>query len=129
MVVHPPPRIKVGNSLCQPEHDQKRAIKPFGCFCIDMANDAPNPVVPQRYHLVRHDLRANEKAVGRFGLYHRPEWQSFLKVRRNWTNENGRQLFVEIVGLDDHPGPRSSQLTWNDRQHDVAAFHFQSLQS
>jgi hypothetical protein len=75
MVVYPPPPIKMGegmreaqtlaeaSSARQPEHYKKRAIEVFGCFFINMADDAPNPVVAESDHLVRHDLRAKAKAV------------------------------------------------------------------
>jgi hypothetical protein len=47
----------------QPEHDKQRAIELFGCFRINMADDAPDPIMAERDHFVRHNLRAKPKAV------------------------------------------------------------------
>src|SRR5260221_1701741 len=46
------------SSLREPEHHKQRAIEVLGCFPANMADDASNPVVAERDHLVRHDLRA-----------------------------------------------------------------------
>jgi hypothetical protein len=75
MMVHPQPPIKMGREITavrmpavfssprQPEHDEQCAIEVFGCFPINMADDAPNPVLAEGDHLVRHNLRAKAKAV------------------------------------------------------------------
>ncbi len=47
----------------QSEHHEQRAIEVFGCFPINMADDAPNPITAESDHLVGHDLRAKAKAV------------------------------------------------------------------
>ena len=74
MVVYLPPPIKMGRGMAeahmlatsssprQPEHHKQRAIEVLGCFAINMADDAPNPVMAEGDHLVRHDLRAKAKA-------------------------------------------------------------------
>jgi hypothetical protein len=69
MVAHPRIGIKSGGnartalSPRQPEDYQQGSIEVFGCFHINIADDAPNPVTAQGDHLVRHDLRAKAKAV------------------------------------------------------------------
>jgi hypothetical protein len=47
-----PPRA----SPRKPKQDQQGAIKLFGRRGINLADDLPDPVTPQRDHLVRHDL-------------------------------------------------------------------------
>ena len=51
------------SSSRQPEHHKQRAIELFGCFRINMADDAPNPVMAESDHLVCHNLRAKAEAV------------------------------------------------------------------
>jgi hypothetical protein len=90
MVVYSRRRIKMGRAWerCEraapsprkaKDHEQ-RTIKVFGCFGIDMTDDAPNPVTAESDHLVRHNLRAKAKAVCRLGFDNRPERQPLLKV-------------------------------------------------
>jgi hypothetical protein len=93
MVIYPPSRIKMGEGMeeaqtraaaalspRQPEHHKQCAIEMFGCFRINMADDAPNPVMAESDHFVRHNLRAKAKAIRWFGFDNRPERQPFLKV-------------------------------------------------
>jgi hypothetical protein len=73
MVVYLSRRIKMGGmgewmrsavpSPRKPEHHEQRAIEVLGCFRVDMTNNLPNMVNPQRDHLVRHNLGAKAKAV------------------------------------------------------------------
>jgi hypothetical protein len=92
MVIYPRRRIKMGQGMGGPrirpkstsprqtEDHEQCAIKLLGCFPVNLADDAPNPVKAQCDHLVRHNLRAKAESVGRFRFDDRPERQSFLKV-------------------------------------------------
>ena len=64
----------------QTEYDEQCTVELVGCSGIDLANDAPNPITPQRDHLVRHDLRAKAKSVRRSSFNNRSERQLFLNV-------------------------------------------------
>jgi hypothetical protein len=116
-------------SFCQSKDYQQSLVQPLGGFGIDPTDNAPNPIVPQRDHFVRHDLRAQSQSVGWLGINGRPKRNFVLHVRRNRTYEDCRQTLVEFIRLDDDSGPRSSQFVRNNRQHDIAALHLQSLQS
>jgi hypothetical protein len=55
-LLQPSTRTAASSSPRQPEHYEQRAIEVFGCFPINMADDAPYPVVPESDHLVGHNL-------------------------------------------------------------------------
>jgi hypothetical protein len=73
MVVHPPPRIKMGGgmgearrrelSACQSEDQEERAIQLFGRFHVDAANSVPNAVAAKRDQFVGHDLRPKATTI------------------------------------------------------------------
>ena len=90
MVIYLAAPIKMGGGMAearsasaspgQPEYYQECAIEVLRSFPVNVADDAPDPVMAERDHLVRHNLRAEAKAVRWFGFDNRSERQPLLKV-------------------------------------------------
>jgi hypothetical protein len=111
------------------EYDKQGAIQLLGRYRVDAADDSTNTVAAERQHLVRHDLRAQAKAVHWGDIDHRPEVQTGLNVGGDRTDKDSRKLAGKFIRLHHHAWPRPAEVTRADNQHDIAPVYFHDSQS
>jgi hypothetical protein len=139
MLVHLASRIKMGMadaqardaclSSCQPEDQKERAVKLFRSFSVDAADDPSNAVTTERDQFISHDLRLQPKAILRSCFDQRPQQEPVLQVGRNRADQDGRKVGGQFVGLNDDARPRSSEITRDEHQNDIATRYFHDSQS